>query len=456
MDEYIDLCQKIISKTIPKVDYVDIRAGKGNSTSLIMKDGNIDEINTGNQLGVRIRVLNNGAWGFAYTNDFSKLEEIAETSIRLSNSLKGEVELAESEVIQDKVATPVKIPVSDVSIEEKKEVLYEANKAADFGEVSSITVNYSDSEIDSLFLNSEGSIIEQKKTTTSMSLNSAASNGDMIQFGHGSIGGVKGFEVIENGDIEKFGREISEKAIRLLSAKPAPSGQFPIIADNLLTGVFIHEALGHAVEGDLILQNDSILKGKIGEKIASDIVNIFDDASLKDGFGYYAYDAEGVKTKPNQLVKDGELVSILNSRESAGKLGMKSSGNARSSIADQPIVRMSNTYLQPGDLTFDELIEDIDDGIYLKGSRGGQVDTGKGIFQFNAAEAYKIDNGELTTTLRDVSLSGNILETLKNVDGVGKDFKLSVGYCGKGGQTAPVGDGGPHTKILNALVGGSQ
>ena len=117
---------------------------------------------------------------------------------------------------------------------------------------------------------------------------------------------------------------------------------------------------------------------------------------------------------------------------------------------------MSNTFLEPGDLSFEELIEDIKDGIYLKGSRGGQVDTGKGIFQFNATEAYKIENGELNDHFRDVSLSGNILETLNGVDGIGSDFKLSVGYCGKGGQTAPVGDGGPHTRILNAIVGGSN
>ena len=219
--------------------------------------------------------------------------------------------------------------------------------------------------------------------------------------------------------------------------------------------MFIHEALGHAVESDLILQNDSILKGKLNEKIGSDIVNIVDDPT-KDGFGYYAYDVEGVKTHKNQLVKDGELVSLLSSRESSTKLNMTSSGNARSSISDQPIVRMSNTYLEPGDLSFEELIEDIPDGIYLKGSRGGQVDTGKGIFQFNAVESYEIKNGEIGQTLRDVSLSGNILETLKNVDGLGNDFKLSVGFCGKGGQVAPVGDGGPHTRILNAMVGGSS
>lgn len=454
MEEYCELFKKVIDKTLPDIDYMDIRAGQGENTSIIMKDGNVDEINTGKSLGIRIRVLNNGAWGFAYTTDISKINEITETAIKLSNSLKGDVELSEAEVITDKIAVDVKIPFEDISIEEKKEIMKEANDSATIDKVSSTTVSYGDSKVNEVFMNSEGSNIQVKTSRVRMALNAAATDGEIIQFGHGSIGGVKGFEVISETDIEEFGRKIGEKAVRLLDAKPAPSGKFPVIADPELTGVLIHEALGHAVEGDLILQNDSILKDKIGEKIASDIVNIFDDASLKDGFGYYPYDVEGIKTKPNQLVKDGELISLLNSRETASKLNMKSSGNARSIISEKPIVRMSNTYLQPGEMTFEELIEDIPDGIYLKGSRGGQVDTGKGIFQFNAAEGFKIENGELTTPLRDVSLSGNILETLKNVDAIGNDFKLSVGFCGKDGQTAPVGDGGPHTRILNALVGG--
>ena len=454
MEEYIDLFENIIAKTRQKVDYIDIRFGMGENTSILMKDGNVDEINTGMSLATRVRVLNNGAWGFAYTSDLSKIDEITETALKLSDSLKGDVKLSESEIIKDKVEVDVKIPFKDVSIEEKKDIMRDANDAATIEKVNSTTVSYADSEVNELFMNSEGSEIQVKTDRVRMALNASATDGEIIQFGHGSLGGVKGFEAISEVDIEEFGRNIGEKAVRLLDAKPAPSGQFPVIADPELTGVLIHEALGHATEGDLILQNDSILKGKIGEKIASDIVNIFDDASRKDGFGYYPYDVEGVKTKPNQLVKNGELISLLNSRETASKLGMKSSGNARSIIADQPIVRMSNTYLQPGDNTFEELLEDIPNGMYLKGSRGGQVDTGKGIFQFNAAEGYLIEDGEITTPLRDVSLSGNILETLKNIDAIGNDFKLSVGFCGKDGQTAPVGDGGPHTRILNALVGG--
>ena len=402
MEEHIDLFQKIITKIQDKVDYADIISLKGNSNSILMKDNKFQNIDSGITTGARIRVLKNGAWGFAYTNDISKLEEITENAIKISNSLSGEVELAEADIIEDKVKANSKIKASDIDIDEKKELIEDANKASNVGSVVSTTASYLDVES------------------------------------------------------EDFFRKIGEKATDLLDATPAPSGRFDIIADNLLTGVFIHEAVGHATEADLMLIDDSVLKDKMNTKIGSDIVNIFDDASNKDAFGYYPYDVEGVKTSKNQLVKNGELVSMLSSRETAAKFGRRSSGNARSAISDQPIVRMSNTYLAPGDMSFEELLEDIKDGIYLKGSRGGQVDTGKGNFQFNATEAYKIENGELKDHYRDVSLSGNILETLMGVDAIGSDFKLSVGFCGKDGQTAPVGDGGPHTKILNAMVGGSS
>jgi TldD protein len=175
-----------------------------------------------------------------------------------------------------------------------------------------------------------------------------------------------------------------------------------------------------------------------------------------DAFGYYPYDAEGVNTSKNILVEDGILKSLLSSRETASQLDITPSGNARSIVGDQPIVRMSNTYLKPGELEFDELTEDINNGIYLKGSRGGQVDTGKGVFQFNAAESFFIENGEVKNPLRDVSLSGNILEMLLKVDGVGSDFKMGVGFCGKSGQTVPVGDGGPHVRVKEATVGGGS
>lgn len=450
----LDDFEKILSNIESKVDYADIRFVNGENTSIIMKDGKIQNINTGFSTGLRIRILKNGSWGFAFTNDINKLNQISENAIKLSNSLSGDVELSEVEIVNDVIKSNAKIPLSSVSIDEKKELINDANSSANIKDVVSTNVSYMDSQSKHGLITSEGSSIITNSSRVILALNAVASSGEIIQFGHGSIGGASGYESIKEVDIEKFGRKIGEKASRLLNASTPPSGSFPVITDCELTGVFIHEALGHAVESDLILKNDSILKNKMNEKIGSDLVNIIDDPSI-DGFGHYEYDVEGVKTRENQLVKGGKLVSLLNSRESASKLNMQPTGNARSDVSDQPIVRMSNTFLKPGDMSFEELIEDIKEGIYLKGSRGGQVDTGKGIFQFNASESFTIENGEIKEPLRDVSLSGNILETLKMVDGLGSDFKLSIGFCGKDGQTAPVGDGGPHTRLSNAIVGGA-
>ncbi len=449
-----DLFRKTIDIVEKEVDYVDIRVNESKNDIIVMKDGKIQEIRSGTDFGGSVRVLKNGSWGFAYTTQLSKLDEMAKSALKLSKSLKSNVELSETTIYNDKVKSKAKLLPSEVSIDEKKEVMQEAESAANIDKVVSTTVNYVDGEGTTLYLNSEGSTITMEESRVAMFLNAVAASDGIIQFGHKSIGGSKGFEVIKNHDIEEFGRLAATKAVRLLNAKSPPSGSFPVVLDPELTGVFIHEALGHASEADLILQNDSILKNKMGTKIGSELVTIIDDASM-DAFGYYPYDAEGVKTSENVLVDEGILSSLLSSRETSSKLGMNSSGNARSSIGEQPIVRMSNTYLKPRDQSFEELLDGISEGIYLKGSRGGQVDTGKGIFQFNAAESFIIENGEIKDPLRDVSLSGNIMEILNQIDAVGSDFKMGVGFCGKSGQTVPVGDGGPHVRVSRATVGGA-
>ena len=437
-----------------EADYVDIRVNESKNNIIVMKDGKIQEIRSGTDFGGSVRVLKNGSWGFAYTTQLSKLDEMAESALKLSKSLKSDVELSNTDISKDKIKNKAKILPSKVSLDEKKAVMQEAESAASIDKIVSTTVNYVDGEGTTLYLNSEGSSLTMEESRVAMFLNAVAASDGIIQFGHKSIGGSKGFEVIKNQDIEEFGRIAATKAVRLLNAKSPPSGSLPVVLDPELTGVFIHEALGHASEADLILQNDSILKNKMGTKIGSKLVTIIDDASM-DAFGYYPYDAEGVKTSENILVKEGVLSSLLSSRETASKLGINSSANARSSIGEQPIVRMSNTYLKPGDQTFEELFEGIKDGIYLKGSRGGQVDTGKGIFQFNAAESFIIENGEIKDPLRDVSLSGSIMEILNKIDAVASDFKMGVGFCGKAGQTVPVGDGGPHVRVSHATVGGA-
>ncbi|MCC7563442.1 MAG: TldD/PmbA family protein [Methanobacterium sp.] len=451
----LDLLDKLLKSVEKNVDYADIRVNESENTVIVMKDGKIQEIRSGSDQGVCLRVLKQGAWGFSYTNQLDRLDNLTESALKLASVLTSDVELAPAEIRTDKVKSNARIKLSDVPLEDKKIAMSDVEQAANLDKVVSTTVNYVDAEGTTYFLNSEGSSIKMEENRVALFLNAVAASENGIQFGHKSTGGAKGFEAIQKEDLELMGRTAASKAVRLLDANSPPSGRFPIIMDSELTGVFIHEALGHASEADLILQNDSILKGKMGTKIGSPLVTIVDDASM-DAFGYYAYDAEGVKTSKNVLVEEGTLVSLLSSRETAAKLNIRPSGNARSGVGDQPIVRMSNTYLKPGQMSFEELIEGMENGIYLKGSRGGQVDTGKGVFQFNAAESFMIENGQVTDPLRDVSLSGNILEILQKVDAVGSDFHMGVGFCGKAGQTAPVGDGGPHTRVSEATVGGAQ
>jgi TldD protein len=227
----------------------------------------------------------------------------------------------------------------------------------------------------------------------------------------------------------------------------------PVVLDQELAGVFAHEAVGHASEADLVLEGDSILENRIGEQIASPLINIIDDPTLHE-FGYYPFDAEGSESKRTEIIKDGIFNSYLHSRETAAKLG-GTPGNCRAQGYSMPVVRMSNTFIDNGDSRFEEMLEEVKDGMYLIGSRGGQVNTGEGIFQFNAEKGYLIKNGELTGLLRDVSLSGKTLEILNHVTLVGNDLKMTAGRCGKAGQLVPVSDGSPHIAISKALVGGA-
>ena len=229
----------------------------------------------------------------------------------------------------------------------------------------------------------------------------------------------------------------------------------PLIADPDLTGVYIHEALGHPCEADLVAAGDSCLEGRLGQKIGSDIVTVVDDPTLRGGYGAYPVDDEGVDAREKMLIRNGVLTEYLNHRETAGRFDLEPNAGARAQDGlHHPLVRMSNTVIQGGShRDLDALVDDVEYGVFACGTRGGQVDTGRGSFQFAAQEAWLIEGGELTQPLRDVSVSGMTLEILNDVDGLAKEGGLaSPGFCGKG-QTVPVGDGGPYMRISTALVG---
>jgi TldD protein len=229
--------------------------------------------------------------------------------------------------------------------------------------------------------------------------------------------------------------------------------------DPELIGLFLHEALGHASEGDLVSSKESILDGKLGHSIAKESVTVYDDGNIDGGY-MVPYDDEGVPKGKTTIIEKGTLQGFLLSRDTAAELSMEPTGNARAqSFEHKPIVRMTNVYMNRGELPFEDLIHDIDYGFYVRGrgSLGGQVDVGGGTFTFRAGPSYLIEKGELKHLVRAVTLAGSVLQTLGAINGVGKDFFVTTsvfGGCGKDGQMAKVGDGGPHVRLGALTIGG--
>ncbi|ENN96728.1 peptidase U62 modulator of DNA gyrase [Methanocaldococcus villosus KIN24-T80] len=440
--EILDI-DKII-KLLDIGDYADVRINSGYSNSIVLKDGVFEEISFGMGKGIAVRVLYKNGWGFCKSKNIEDLEELIKKAYKMAklanDNTKKEVILKDYKAINDKYKLIGKIAPYDVDIEEKKRIAIESYKAMRDEKIKSISVSYSDICGKKIFINSEGSFIEGEVGRAIMYMSCVAKENGRLEYASERIGGF-GFENIKDNYLNKS-KEAKDRALRMLKAKPCPKGEFKVILDHELAGVFIHEAVGHAAEADLVLQNDSVFKGKLNQKVGSEIVNVIDDPTLENGFGSYKYDDEGVEGKRTVIIENGILKSYLHSRETAGRLDMELTGNGRAEGLNRPIVRMSNTYIEPGDWSLDELIEDTKEGLFLKGSRGGQVDTGKGLFQFSAVEAYKIENGELKEVIKDAGLSGEILDILFKIDAITKDLKLSVGYCGKNGQSVPVGDGG--------------
>lgn len=454
-----------------KAKYADIRMEKTYGTVIELRDGIIKEMSYGIDEGVGVRVLYKNAWGFSSHTEISKLKikDAFEDALNIGKALSEEknekskpeeVKMAQIKPVKDAFTLKVEIEPENVSIEEKKEVVKEAYKAAKESSttIKSVYVLYTDGYEEKIYGDSEGSYISMITPAVLLRVRAVAKKGNILQEGRESIGAITGFEVIKKENPGVVGLKAADKASGLLDAKLPPAGEFPVIMDNKLTGVFMHEALGHASEADHVLHGESILRGKLGSKIAYEGLNVADNPCIEKSHGYYRYDDEGVRAKKTEIIKEGILNSFLHTKETAGRLGAVPTGNARaSSYVDFPIVRMSNIAVEPGEWSFKEMLEDVKFGIYAKGMKGGQVDTVRGEFQFSAEEAFLIEKGKLSKRLKNVSLSGRTLEVLKDIDCVGKDKKIgSIGFCGKDGQEVPVSEYSPHVRVKKMLVGGTS
>ncbi len=443
--------------------YADIRLVSETTNSASLKDGKLERAIPGQQVGVTLRILADGAWGVHSTSDIKSLPGQIESTFRLAKAVAARrspsdlpVGLAEVPIIQDEIHWKSLKDVRETDLDTRIEMMTAIDiEARDDDKIISTATGWSDEHIHTELLSTEGmdrTWSFQRSLINGMVTAREDSEVVSYRFRHGGEGGL---EQIESADLGKMGRDARISALRLLGAERAPSGKMTLVSDRDLTGVYIHEALGHPCEADLVQAGDSCLEGKLGQKIGSDICTVVDDPQMRGGYGCYPIDDEGVDTRPKNLIVNGVLTEYLNHRETAHRFDIEPNGGARAQDGlHHPLVRMSNTVIKGGSFRdLDELIEDVEFGIYACGSRGGQVDTGRGSFQFAAQEAWLIESGSLTRPLKDVSVSGMTLEILKNVDGLTKDSKLAApGFCGKG-QTVPVGDGGPLMRISEALVG---
>ncbi len=437
-------------------DYIEVHFEENQTGHITYRGRELESVNMSSAIGGNVRALAKGGWGFVSFNKLNDLPGRIETAVRQANLISGDnIILSPSEQVDDVVLTdedknPVQIPLTD-----KKQLLDEYNEIIwSVPKIQTSVINYGDGYKKTVLINSLGSYIEQDKTDVTLRLLAIASDGNEVQQAGESLGSRGDFNDIKS--LHKEVKELAQKAIDLLSAPQIPGGEYTVVLDPILAGVFTHEAFGHLSESDFVYENDRMREIMVlGKQFGSKELNIVDSAAVPNLRGSYKYDDEGTPSTKTYLIREGKLVGRLHSRETAAKMNEEPTGNARAiNYRHPPIVRMTNTFIEPQSTSFDDIISDIKEGVYAKNWYGGT--TSMEMFTFSAGEAYMIRNGKVEELLRPVVLTGNVFNTLQNIDAIGNDLDMNQGGgCGKGGQSPlPCSNGSPHIRIQHCLVGG--
>jgi TldD protein len=437
-------------------DYIEIHFEQGQNTQISYQGGKLEEVSRTCDAGGNVRALVKGGWGFVCFNCLDRLADYVELAIKQASLASGGAfNFPRSEPIVDVVKARVKKDAANIPLAEKKQLLDEYSEIIlTSPQIQDSRIAYRDVTRKVIFANSEGSYIEQDKPDLTLRLTAIAREGGEIQQAGLSLGSVGDFSAIEN--LHDEVKEIARRAAALLHAPQVKGSEYTVILDPILAGVFAHEAFGHLSESDFVYQNEPLREVMVlGKRFGDRHLNIVDDATILGLRGSYKYDDEGMLASGTHLIHEGILVGRLHSRETAARMGEKPTGNARAiNYRFPPIVRMTNTFIDSGDVSFEEMLSEIKEGVYVKDWYGGT--TSLEMFTFSAGEAYMIRGGKLAELLRPVVLTGNVFVTLSNIDAIGNDLNMNQGGgCGKGGQfPLPVSNGSPHIRIRHCVVGG--
>ncbi len=442
--------------------FADVRIENTTTTIIELNDGVSKQSLSSRLKGAGIRAFIDGAWAFAQTTDLTKSgmratgESVAKMAIATKEKIAEKFEI-DGPSFQARSHYNVKKPFSEIAIEDKMAFVKTVDdQARDYdSRISSTRTIYGDLWTELYVANSLGTNIYTQNSIPRIISAPTAKDGTNRQRIFKSLGVRGGYEIMDSDEAQNIGTAAAELVIDLLSSVAVKGGVYNVVMDPILNGVMIHEAFGHAVEADNWPAHATVLEDKVGTQVGPKNLSITDDPTLEGMRGSYEYDWEGTKAKKHLLVKDGVLTDLLHSLESASRLNMEANGASRSqSFMHEPLPRMSNTFMEPGDWEVEEIIQDTKTGILLCSFNYGYTQTAKGQFMFQASHGYLIENGAKGQMVRDVSLAGNILDVLAKVDAIGNDFMLDAGTCGKNGQGVPTMTGGPHARIREVPVGG--
>jgi TldD protein len=450
-----------------RVDFADLYFQASRHETWMLEDGVVKEGSYNIERGVGVRAIAGEKTGFAYSDDISYA-----ALLKAADAARGIVSAEQQGKVQ--VFAPVNAPkhflavdpLASLSAEQKINLLHEmeAHARAQDPRVTQVIVSLSGIYEEVLVAATDGTYATDIRPLVRLNcsvLVEANGKRERGTAGGGARTDYAYFLEPEHGKARYlvYAEEAVRQATVNLQAIAAPAGNFPVVLGAGWPGVLLHEAVGHGLEGDFNRKGSSAFSGKIGQQVASSLCTIVDDGTLANRRGSLNIDDEGTPAQYNVLIKDGILQGYMQDKHNAKLMGVEPTGNGRrESYAHLPMPRMTNTYMLPGEHKVDDIIKSVKKGIYAPNFAGGQVDITSGKFVFTTAEAYLIENGEITAPVKGATLIGSGPEAMKKVSMVADDLALDtgVGVCGKDGQSVPVGVGQPTLKVDEMTIGGTQ
>lgn len=458
-----------------KIDYSDLYIQSCLHENWILEDQIVKSGNYNINNGVGIRVISGEQTGFSYTNKLT-LDTLKDSMIQAISIVKNNLCYKYDSIQQDKYvfsrihnnypAYSCVNPLSSISNEEKIDLLMKIDKIArdEHSCVTRVQATLSGVYEQVLIAATDGTLAADIRPLVRLFISVQVENNGKRDQGVSGGGSRIGYNDLLNkksinGEIciDSWVRNAVRMGINNLNAIAAPAGSIPVILGSGWPGILIHEAVGHGLEADFNRKESSVFTNKIGKIVASELCTIVDDATLTESRGSLTIDDEGTPGQYTILIKNGILQGYMQDKLNAKFMGMNSTGNARrESYADLPIPRMTNTYMLSGQSTPEEIIDSVDYGIYATNFGGGQVDITSGKFVFSASEAFLIEKGSITKSVKGATLIGSGIEIMQNVSMVGNDLSLDpgIGICIKNGQSIPVSVGQPTIKLNKITVGG--